>query len=132
MKMAKKKKQNKIDISDFFNIFLIVILVGSVGISMIGLFNFMVGFHNLDTCHNEETLALQFDIEIYEVRVNGQPWSLQECYLSGLGAIINYYFVTMLGILLFGLTIGIMLTSCDFSQSNKKNNGEMKKNGTRT
>jgi len=68
-----------------------------------GIDRFWVGFHNVDVCHNEGMIALEQNIEIIEITLDGEIWTLQDCYLSGLGDIRQGFFNSIFAVFFIGL-----------------------------
>lgn len=93
-------------------------IIFSVFILICGVSMFIVGFHNMDTCHNEMGLEKEFnseflkycgidyDMNIREIRADGEIWELSECYIAGLNGIFEGFFISLTGMLIFGMTLG--------------------------
>ena len=93
-----------------------IIVVLSLVILLIGNFNFWIGFHNADTCRNEKELEYlfndilkQYDIAdaviLGETILDGERWSLDDCYLNGLNNMVEGLYISMVGCVLFGLSL---------------------------
>lgn len=86
-----------------------------------GVYLFMAGFHNVDTCHNEKILEQNFNIylrmigdsgvwDISEIRSDGVEWSLSDCYRTGLNQMIQAFFGTLVMSIAFGMLLTLTLT----------------------
>lgn len=89
--MKKLTKQQKKNLNEIIgeSVFLI-----SLGILLVGIHIFWVGFHNVDLCHNEislenqinkdlDELAININYEISEKKVfNEEVWSLSDLLLG--------------------------------------------------
>ena len=70
---------------------------------------FWVGFHNVDICHNEEIISLTFDLHIKEQKLDGEIWSLDDCYIIGLKQIIKGFFLSTFSIFMFGFALSKLI-----------------------
>jgi len=56
---------------------IIAIIILTFGVSLFG-----IGFHNVDYCHNMKFVV--YEDLVVEQRVSGNPWTFDECYLTGI------------------------------------------------
>lgn len=77
----------------------------SIVILLAGSYTFLMGFHNTDTCVNMKMISLKHDLNLYEVKLDGNSWDLNECYRSGMKMIINSYYTSLLGAFFLGVSL---------------------------
>ena len=66
---------------------------------------FAAGYHNIDICHNEKVLSLEKNLGLEEVRLDGGVWSLDDCYLYGLGQVILGFNYSLLASFMLGVFV---------------------------
>ena len=66
---------------------------------------FWIGLHNLDVCHNEQIISLNYDLDLKEMKTNGDIWSLKECYVNGL----NNSIIGVIFSIVFSILVGYFL-----------------------
>ena len=87
----------------------------SIIIIILGITNFYIAIHNLDLCSNEKNIEcmvneifnnnnIDENFKLYEIKINNESWTLNECYLYGLKWIIYSFYIFATGSFLFGLS----------------------------
>jgi len=105
VKNMKRKKINNATISVIANSAIRLIFFFSLIILMAGSYTFLMGFHNTDTCVNMRMISLKHNLNLYEMKLDGTSWDLNECYRSGMRMIINSFYTTLLGVFFLGTSL---------------------------
>lgn len=82
-----------------------IIIVSCFLFLMLSIFLFWTGFHNVDICVNEMNIEDNFNINLSELKISENVWSLTDCYLDGLIKLVIGFHMGIVSVFLLGMSV---------------------------